>query len=339
MRNMIVNSCPECGSKELKRHTTYKIGNGEEREEYECQDCGAYFSETKGTPLAGLRRPLSFIQMVLDALNNGLGINAARDTFHVGKNSIYRWQTRLASLKPLLLLYALCHQFIAQVIEGDEVYTRVEKNRPAHESPGWTIVLMERASRFIWALSCGEKDEALFKAAMQQLAAVIAQTGDVSLLTDGERRYGNLLFAICQEVLRTGKRGRPKHVLPQGVKVRVKNKGAQAHKRGRKRAKYQAPHNEHPETIQDLPDHHIHANHVEAFNAALRRKLACYRRRANTYAKHTDALQQRLDAFWVLYNFMRPHFTTQQVPAVALGIFEQGLTLDFLFRIRLPNPL
>ncbi len=103
-----------------------------------------------------------------------------------------------------------------QLIEGDEVYTRVAKNRPAHESPGWTIVLMERASRFIWALSCGEKDAALFKTAMQQLAEVIAQTGDVSLLTDGERRYGNLLFAICQEVARDGRGG---DVLPQRVVV------------------------------------------------------------------------------------------------------------------------
>jgi transposase-like protein len=47
--------------------------------------------------------------MVLDAINKGLGINATRDTFHVEKNSIYRWQARLASLKPVLLLYVLCH--------------------------------------------------------------------------------------------------------------------------------------------------------------------------------------------------------------------------------------
>ncbi len=329
------NNCPECGSEEIKKHTRYRITSGEERQEYKCLKCGAYFSETKRTPIAGLKRPLSFIQLVLDAINNGMGINAARDTFHVGKNSIYRWQARLAGLKPLLLLYALSHQFITQLIEGDEAYTRVEKNRPPHESPGWTIVLMDRVSRFIWTLTCGKKEQDLFEQAMKLLAQVIEQTGDLSLLTDGERRYGNLLFEICQAVLRTGKPGRPKHVLPQNVKVRVKNKGSQAHKRGRKRPKYQAPHNEHPDTAQDLADHHIHANHVEAFNAALRRRLACYRRHTNTYAKNTPALQQRLDSFWVLYNFVRPHFTTKQIPAVALGILEQGLTFGALFRIRL----
>ena len=66
----------------------------------------------------------------------------------------------------------------------------------------------------------------------------------------------------------TGKRGPPPHVLPEGVRVRIKNKGSQNHKRGRKRLKYQAPQREYPDTDQDLPLSDIHANHVEAQNAA-----------------------------------------------------------------------
>ena len=50
------------------------------------------------------------------------------------------------------------------------------------------------------------------------------------------------------EALRIGKRGRPKKTLPKGVKVRIKNKGSQRHKRGPKRPKYQAPYPEHPDT-------------------------------------------------------------------------------------------
>ena len=114
---------------------------------------------------------------------------------------------------------------------------------------------------------------------------VIHQTGDLSLVTDGERRYGNILFELCRQVVRTGQPGRPKTTLPEGVRVRVKNKGAQAHKRGRKRPKYQAPQPEHPATPSTLAETEIHANHLEAFNASLRRRLACYRRKTNTYAK------------------------------------------------------
>jgi hypothetical protein len=76
----------------------------------------------------------------------------------------------------------------------------------------------------------------------------------------------------------------------------------------------------------------IHANHLEGFNAGIRRKLACYRRRTNTYAKTDESLQTRLDVQWVLHNFIRPHFTTRQVPAVALGTLDHGLSLVQLFK-------
>ena len=116
--------------------------------------------------------------------------------------------------------------------------------------------------------------------------------------------------------------------------MRIKNKGSQTHKKGPKRAKYQTPQKEHPDTVQDFADKDIHANHVEALNSALRRKLTCYRRQTNTYAKDQSHLQTRLDVHWVLHNFVRKHFTTKQVPAVALGIVEKGFTIAELFRIQ-----
>jgi transposase-like protein len=334
MQQLYQKRCSECNSENFRLHATYTVQCGEQRELYQCRDCSAYFSETKNTPLAGLRRPVSFLVMVLEALNDGMSINATCRTFHVSKNSVRRWLKRLASVKETLLLYSLCHQFLEQFIEGDELYTKVHHNKPPHESEGWTLVLMDRASRFIWELQCGEKERGLFEAAMQLLCQIVEQTEDLALLTDGERRYGNILFEICQEVLRTGQPGRPKKVLPKGVKVRIKNKGSQAHKPGRKRPKYEAPWNEHPETEQNLEDHDIHANHTEGFNSAMRRKVSCYRRKTNTYAKRQPALQTRLDAYWVLHNFVRPHYTTKLVPAVALGILKTGLSLQDIFRIQ-----
>src|SRR5215831_18020182 len=133
----------------------------------------------------------------------------------------------------------------------------------------------------------------LFKKAMGLLGQVIEQTGDLTLLTDGERRYGSLWFELCSEALRTGKRGRPKKTLPKGVKVRLKNKGSQRHKRDPKRPKYQAPYPEHPDTEQLIATKDIHANHLEAFNTSLRRRCAAYRRRTNMYAKKTGRLQER----------------------------------------------
>ena len=328
------NCCPTCHSENIRFHTHYLTQSGEQRSIYYCQACQDYFSETKNTPLAGLRIPLSKMIEVIDALNDGLGINAATRTFKVAKNTLYTWMERLADLKEVLLLYALCHHFLRQWVEGDELYTKVKENKAPDQSAGWTIVLMDRASRFIWEMKCGQRTRSLFQAAIETLQQVIEHTQDLTLVTDGERRYGNLLFEICRQTLRTGQVGRPRQTLPKGVKVRLKNKGSQAHAKGPKRPKYQAPQPEHPETPQDLVNEDIHANHLEGFNAGMRRKLACYRRRTNTYAKQEETLQTRLDVHWVLHNFVRPHFTTKLIPAVALGILEKGLSMVELFKVR-----
>ena len=132
----------------------------------------------------------------------------------------------------------------------------------------------------------------------------------------------------------TGKRGRPRKTLPKGVKVRLKNKGSQRHRRGPKRPKYQAPYPEHPDTAQPRASKEIHANHLEAFHTSLRRRCAAYRRRTNMYAKNTGRLQERLDVYWIVHNFVRVHFTTRQVPAVALGVLEHGLSLNEIFLIQ-----
>jgi len=193
---------------------------------------------------------------------------------------------------------------------------------------------MDRVSRFIRDMQCGRKDRKLFKKALKTVAKLVNNTQDISLITDGERRYGQILFDICHDLVRTGKRGRSGKTLRKGVKVRIKNKGSQAHKKGRKKPKYQAPIPEHPDTVQNIKNSDIHANHTEGFNSSLRRKNSAFRRKTNTYAKSDDMLQRTLDLHWVIHNFVRPHFTTKTVPAVALGIVERGFTWKEILMVR-----
>lgn len=325
--------CPCCASDNVHSHASYNTQAYGQRTIFHCRQCGVYFSETFATPISGLRTPLSRIISIINVRTEGMSLNATARAYGVSKKSILDWERRLAGLKPTLMLYALLHQFIHQEIEADELYTKVNTNKPPSESQGWTIVLMDRASRFLWELHCGDKDKQLFKVAIDCLAQVIEQTQSLSLLTDGERRYGNLLFEICHQVIHSGKAGRPLKRVPKGVRVRIKNKGSKK-RLGRPRQKYQAPVPEHPETAHEVPEKEIHANHVEAFNASMRRRNSTFRRRTNTYAKSKQQLQRTLDVFWIAHNFVRTHFTTKVVPAVKLGILETGISWSQLFTMR-----
>jgi len=242
--------------------------------------------------MAGVKTPASVIWQVVKARTEGMGLNAAARTFEKAKNTILAWERKFCDLHRVLFLYAVVHEFLESVIEGDEAYTKVQKNVPPDQSFGWTILLMDRASRFIWELDCGKQDRRLFTKAIKTLDKIARQTHDLSIFTDGERRYGNLLFEICYELVHNGKPGRPKKTCKKGVHVRLKNKGAQAHKKGRKRPKYQSPWREHPATARTIAETDIHANHAEAFWSALRRKCATFRRKTNMYAKATTGLQR-----------------------------------------------
>ena len=112
---------------------TYEVKCDEPRMLYKCVQCNKYYAETKGTPIERLRTPISEISLVLNALNEGTGINAATRLFGYAKNTIYLWIERFASLREVLMLHALCHQFI-QLQLKETKSTRKLKIR----NPQWT---------------------------------------------------------------------------------------------------------------------------------------------------------------------------------------------------------
>ena len=328
------DSCPHCGEQNIKLHKTYETKHNGIRDLYECKDCNHLFSETTGTPMEGLKTPISKIASVIRVRSEGLGQRATARCFGIHKNTVADWETRFAEQKKPLMLYALCHQFISLTFEGDELYTVVGERVEPSRSQGWTVVVMERTSRFIIEQRCGEKDAKMFRSVMETVANYIKQSDDVTFLSDGERRYGNWLFELCAEELRDGRRGRPPKTLPKEVKVRIKNKGSQNTDPENRRPKYEAPWREHPDTNQVLDDADIHANHVEAQNAALRRRNSAFRRRTNTYAKCKEGLQRTLDVHQIIHNFVRRHWTTGVVPAIALGVLKEALCLEDVLRGR-----
>ena len=97
-------SCPHCHGENTKVSRSYETKNNGEREIYTCQDCGTSFSETYGTPIAGLTTPLSEVIKVLKARMEGMGLNAAERVFGFTKKTILSWEKRLSSLQETLFL-------------------------------------------------------------------------------------------------------------------------------------------------------------------------------------------------------------------------------------------
>lgn len=319
--------CPDCESPDLTIHSRYQTQSNGPRCIYQCQVCGLRFSDTAGTPMENLKTPLSKIASAIALRSEGLGLRATGRLLGVSKREVTHWEKRFASQKAALKVYARVHEFLQLTFEADEVYTRVGQNLPPEDSEGWTMVVMERASRYLAELECGPKAQTLFEQVLADLLQLSGQ--DIRFFSDGERRYSQTLFQLCQQW--SIQDAQPQKTLPEGLQVRLKNKGSREAETPRPKYETPVPHAPGAGQVEDAE---IHANHVEAYHASIRRRSSTMRRRTNTYAKTRPGLQRALDAHWIVHNFVRPHFTTGDIPAVALGIHDQGFSVSELLMMR-----
>jgi len=119
--------CPHCHSLEIEENKQYETKSNGHRILHICKNCGTTFSQTHGTFLFKLRKPIWLIVFVLNSLTEGMSINACQRTFKISKNTIYDWQGKMSELKDVMFLYSMCQKFIEMVVEGDELYTKVKK--------------------------------------------------------------------------------------------------------------------------------------------------------------------------------------------------------------------
>ncbi|MBW4490085.1 MAG: hypothetical protein KME12_20080 [Trichocoleus desertorum ATA4-8-CV12] len=101
-------------------------------------------------------------------------------------------------------------------------------------SQGWTIHFIERESRYWVAAQAGKKQTPLFEQGTQSAWDWAKPAQFIRWFTDGERRYGKVLWKLASVYLKSGEVHRAYHhrkVWRQGLEVAMKIKGSQG-KRG-----------------------------------------------------------------------------------------------------------
>ena len=203
---------------------------------------------------------------------------------------------------------------------------------PPERSEGWTISFIERESGYWIEASCGLKDENLFEQGVKRAWQWCETCEVIRWFTDGEKRYGKELWKLASVYLpkrMTSEAFPHRKVWREGLEVAMKVKGSQ----GKPRREWLKQ--EHPFTAIS-PANEVHANHVEAFNSALRRRATAYRRRQNHYAKVVEGLQRALDVQRLIHNWVRPHgrFRQKMTPAMAMGFIDRSLSIEEILTSR-----
>lgn len=125
--SIFYTKCPDCSSAEIQIKYKYPTKNHGSRIMYECEMCGCMFSETKGTLLENMKKPISLIWQAINNRTEGMSFNATARVCGISKNTLIDWERKFTGVYQSLFLYSLTHCFLQLVIEGDEFYTKIKK--------------------------------------------------------------------------------------------------------------------------------------------------------------------------------------------------------------------
>ena len=120
-----------------------------------------------------LRSRSSDVISAIHARTEGVGLRAAGRLVKKTHPTIASWETKALMLGEQLDLKAPVDYNV--LLESDELYTKVGKNRPAAESSGWTACAIERKSRYCTKHITGMRVAELFERHTDVLLEFVGQ--------------------------------------------------------------------------------------------------------------------------------------------------------------------
>lgn len=318
-------TCPYCGEEE---HVW--IHSQQERR-LRCDTCGETFTESKGTPLYGLRYPRWLVLVVVSLLAHGCPVQAIVFAFMLDERTVVDWQTRVGRHAKRVQAELVCQGDLALgQVQGDELYVKTQRG------PVWVATAMDVFTRlFIWGEVGVARKTALIERVVLRVRAAVRRGTPILWVTDGFGGWIDAVRRVFRDPVRTGKRGRPRLQLwadlslVQVIKHKAGRRLVAIEQRIRLGAWAAA------QEIMCCSQTQLgtfNTAYVERLNATLRTWLPALTRRSRTPARDLAHLEAAL--FWTgcVYNFCRIHATLAGTPAMAAGLTEEVWSVrDLLF--------
>jgi hypothetical protein len=298
---------------------------------YRCKRCARTFTATKDTALYRMRKPKWLVVAVVTLLAYGCPVQAIVAAFSLDERTVARWQ-REAGLQGKRV-----HEHL---IEAGRVHLlQVQADEIRVKAVGgilWLACALEVRSRlWLGGVVSESRDRGLIRCVLMR----VRECGSVSkvlLVTDGLASYAKQALHVFRKPLRTGKRGRPKLVLSEGVMV------ARVKKRYERRrvvevirevvwGTEEAVHSRLQQTQRSLTAL-INTAYVERLNATFRARLAPLVRRSRAGVHKQGTLEAGMWLVGTCYNFVWVHRSLEEesTPAMAAGLTDHRWTMEEL---------
>jgi hypothetical protein len=311
--------------------------HGHKERRYQCKRCRKTFSESKGTALYRIHKPRWLVLAVVTLLAHGCPVQAIVAAFELDERTIARWQRESG------YQCRRVHEHLVQA--GRVALLQVQADEIRVKAVGgvfWLASAMEVRSRlWLGGVISRSRDGQLIRTLLVRVRSCGVVEG-LLLVTDGLASYKSQALKVFRQALRTGKAGRPKLVLAQGVMI------AQVIKRCQRKRVVEVLRRVvvgsearvisrvigTQRSIRAL----INTAYIERLNATFRARLAPLVRRTRAGAhKHCT-----LDAgMWLVggcYNFVWRHCSLvgSRTPAEAAGLTDHRWSMEELLTYPVP---
>jgi transposase-like protein len=314
------------------------VSHSQKERRYRCKRCGATFSATKGTALYRLHQPHALVVTVVTLLAFGCPVQAIVAAFGLDERTVADWQRRAGRQ------CARVHEQIVQAgavtlgqVQADELRVRIVGGIV------WLAMGIRVASRlWLGGVVSVPRDRALIRALLTRVAACGPVT-TLLLCTDGLISYPRQAARVFRQAMQTGRRGRPRLVLPRGVLI------AQAIKRYAKR-RVRAVERRIVRgsavavaatltATQGKESAVVNTAYIERLNATFRARLAPLVRRSRATVRQVATLTSGMWLVGAVYNFCTPHRSLDaRTPAQAAGLTNHRWTMHELLTFPVPLP-
>jgi transposase-like protein len=313
---------------------------------YKCTCCGKTFSESRGTALYGLKKPVALFVTVATLLAYGCPVQAIVAAYGLDERTVTAWLRKAGLHGQRVHAHVVgSSQLDLGQVQADEIKVKTQAG------PLWLAqALMVSTRLWLGGAISSRRDLTLIERLAGQIR-IVALCRPLLLAVDGLAAYVKAFQRAFRSPLHTGRRGAPR-LLPWPdvpiVQV-VKRRRAGVLTIERRIAQGgQALVDALLERTQAGGD--INTAYIERLNATFRQRLACLARRTRSLVRQPQTLEAAMYLLGCVYNFCTWHQTlrlplylprgqrrwVQRTPAMAAGLADHRWTVQELLLFKVP---
>lgn len=304
---------------------------------YQCKRCRRTFTQTTGTALYRMHKPRWLLIAVVTLLAHGCPVQAIVAAFGIDERTVARWQRKAGSHSRRV------HEHLVESGEVNLLQLQADEIRiKAVGALYWLASALEVRSRlWLGGVISAHRDREL----IGELLIRVRCCGPVEhilLVTDGLASYAKQALKIFRKPVHTGKVGRPRLRLAQGVMI-AKVKKRYQQKRVVEVIRHvvvgsQAEVISRVIATQRSMKALINTAYIERLNATFRSRLAPLGRKTRAGAHRRFTLEAGMWLVGSCYNFVWIHrsLTGERTPAQAAGLTDHRWSMEELLTYPVP---